>query len=83
MVSILVTLLKEFMQPIVIAFLIAAPAAAWLLQIFLQKMEYRIELAWWMFALAGGICLAIAALTTGFNGMKSALENPVKSLNTE
>jgi putative ABC transport system permease protein len=42
---------------------------------------YRIDLQWWMFAFAGA--LAVAFLTVGFQSVKAALANPVKSLRSE
>ncbi len=50
---------------------------------WLQKFEYKIEIEWWMFALAGGVAVGIALLTVGFQSVKAALMNPVKSLRSE
>jgi putative ABC transport system permease protein len=50
---------------------------------WLQSFAYRIEIGWWMFALAGGMALIIALLTVGIRALKAALANPVESLRYE
>jgi putative ABC transport system permease protein len=49
----------------------------------LLNFEYRIEMSWWMFAAAGAVAVAVALLTVSYQGIKSALVNPVKSLRSE
>jgi putative ABC transport system permease protein len=50
---------------------------------WLQNFAYRISVNGWM--LVGGALIAIAmvAVTVGFQSVKAALANPVKSLRTE
>ncbi|MBP6826327.1 MAG: ABC transporter permease [Saprospiraceae bacterium] len=74
---------KDFLQPVLLAFLLSAPLAGLAMQKLLDSFEYRIELAWWIFALAGMLALVIALLTVSFQGVKAALMNPVKSLRSE
>lgn len=74
---------KDFLKPVLIAFLLAAPLAGWTLNLMLQNWDYRISLSWWMFAVAGLLALLIALITVSFHGLKAALTNPVKSLRTE
>ena len=50
---------------------------------WLQNFAYRINMSWWMFALAGGIALAIALLTVSVQAIRAALANPVESLRYE
>jgi putative ABC transport system permease protein len=50
---------------------------------WLQDFAYRIDLDWWIFALAGIVAVAIALLTVSFQSIKAALANPVKSLRNE
>jgi len=49
----------------------------------LQDFEYRINLSWWMFVVAGIVTLIIALTTVGIQTLKAAKANPVKSLKTE
>jgi len=77
------TLSKDFLKPVFIAFLIAAPLAGLVMQKVLSMLDYHIQLAWWMFVLAGVLAMMIAVLTVSYNGIKAALTNPIKNLRTE
>jgi putative ABC transport system permease protein len=81
--SIWLSLSKDFLKPVVLAFILASPLAAFAMQKMLLTMEYHIELSWWMFALAGLLAILIAIITVSFQGVKAAMANPVKSLRTE
>lgn len=74
---------KEFVYLVLIAFVIATPVAYYFLQDWLTKYEFRTELSWWIFALAGVGALTVTLLTVSFQSIKAALLNPVKSLRTE
>ena len=50
---------------------------------WLQDFAYRINISWWIFIVAGIVALLIATLTVGFQAIKAAVANPVKSLRTE
>jgi len=77
------TLSKDFLKPVVIAFVIAAPVAAWVIQKVLQQMDYHIQLSWWMFVVVAVAVVFIAVITVSYNGVKAAIANPIKSLRTE
>ncbi len=74
---------KDFLKPVLLAFVLAAPLAFWAMQQLLLRFEYRIELSWWMFAVAGLAALAVALLTVSYQGVKAALVNPARSLKSE
>lgn len=74
---------KDFVKLVCIAILIASPIAWWAMNKWMQNFAYRIDIAWWMFALAGLFALLIALLTVSFQTIKAALMNPVKSLKAE
>ncbi len=76
-------LARDFLKLVLISILIASPLAAWALHTWLKNYAYRIELQWWMFALAGLAAVGIAFLTVSFQSIKAALTNPVKSLRSE
>ena len=50
---------------------------------WLQDFAYHIDIAWWMFIVAGLLAIVIALLTVSFQSVKAALMNPVKSLRSE
>ena len=83
-VALVVALLsKDFLKLVVIALLIASPIAYFFMQRWLADFAYRQEMQWWVFAVAGLAAILIAFLTVGFQSVKAALTNPVKSLRSE
>jgi putative ABC transport system permease protein len=76
-------LAKDFLKLVVIAIMVASPVAYFFMQKWLSDFAYRIELQWWMFAGAGAAAVGIAFLTVGFQSVRAALANPVKSLRSE
>jgi len=83
-VSSIVSLLsKDFLKLIPIALIIASPIAWYAMQQWLQNFAYRIEIQWWVFALAGVAAISIAFLTVSFQSVRAALANPVESLRSE
>ncbi|QMU26725.1 ABC transporter permease [Adhaeribacter radiodurans] len=74
---------KDFLKLVLLANLIAWPLAGWLMHRWLQDFAYRINLGWWVFALAGVMALVIALFTVSFQAIKAAVANPVNSLRNE
>lgn len=74
---------KDFIRLVGIAFLIAAPAAYYLMTGWLERYEYRTEITWWIFLAAGIVTLLIALLTISYQAIKAAATNPVKSLRSD
>lgn len=74
---------KDFIKLVLIAFLIAAPLAWWGMNSWLQNFVFRIEIQWWLFALAGLGVIVLALATISFQAIKAATGNPVKSLRSE
>ncbi|MBS1527642.1 MAG: ABC transporter permease, partial [Bacteroidetes bacterium] len=81
--SITAMLSKDFLKLVVVSLIIAAPIAWYAMHKWLQDYAYRIQLHWWVFALAGVSAILIAFLTISFQAIKAALTNPVKSLRSE
>lgn len=81
--SIVALLSKDFLKLVLIAALIAFPIAWYSMHSWLKDFAYRIDMQWWVFVLAAIAALLVALLTVGFQAIKAALANPVKSLRTE
>ena len=81
--GVVMLLSREFVKWVILANIIALPVAYYFMGKWLQSFAYKIELIWWMFALAGGIALVIALATIGFQTIKAATANPVKALRYE
>lgn len=81
--SIVLLFSKSFLKIVAIAIVIASPIAWYIMHNWLQDFAYRIDIKWWVFALAGTLALLIAILTVSFQATKAAIANPAKSLRTE
>lgn len=73
----------DFVRLVLIALVLSAPVAWYVMDNWLQKFVYKIAIEWWMFALAGILAVGIALLTVSFQSIKAALMNPVTSLRSE
>jgi putative ABC transport system permease protein len=62
---------------------VAVPIAYFALNSWLENFEYKTNLSWWIFALAGLITFIISIITISIFTYKTAQQNPVKSLRYE
>jgi putative ABC transport system permease protein len=81
--SISVLLSSGFIKLVAISFLIASPIAWFAMNKWLQQFNYRVDVEWWVFVIAGAVSVFIALITVSFQSVKAALTNPVKSLRSE
>jgi putative ABC transport system permease protein len=81
--SIVAMLSKDFLKLVLISICIASPLAYFAMKNWLQGFAFRIDISWWIFAISGILAMLIAFLTVGYQSVKAALMNPVKSLKTE
>ncbi|SFD80947.1 ABC transporter permease [Spirosoma endophyticum] len=82
-VSIIALLSKDFLKLVLIAIVLAVPIAWLAMNRWLSDFAYRIDIEWWVFALAGLLAVGIALFTISFQSIKAALMNPIKSLRSE
>ena len=81
--EILIMLNREFVVWVAIAFVIAVPIAWYVTKSWLQHFVYKIELGWWIFALAGLMAFLIALVTVSGLSYKASRRNPVEALRYE
>jgi putative ABC transport system permease protein len=81
--NLLYILSKDFLRLVLISFVLAIPFTWWIMYNWLQDYAYRINIQWWVFALAGIVAFIIAIATISFQAIKASIANPVKSLRTE
>jgi putative ABC transport system permease protein len=81
--QIIVIFSKDFLKLIFIAFLIAVPIAWYSMHHWLEDFAYKIDISWWIFALAAAISAIVALSTMGYQAIKAGIANPVKSLRSE
>ena len=74
---------KDFVMLVLISLFIAIPVAWYFMNDWLQKYDYRTDISWWIFAVAGVGSLFITLLTVSYQAIKAALMNPVKTLKSE
>jgi putative ABC transport system permease protein len=73
----------DFIKLVLIALVIAIPIAWYSMNNWLESFTYRIHITGGIFLLAGVLAIGIALLTVGYQSIRAALTNPVKSLRSE
>jgi len=76
-------LLSETVVLVLVSSFVGIPAAWFIMKKWLERFAYRIDLAWWMFVIAGIITIFIAMITVIVFTLKAARANPVKTLRYE
>ncbi len=79
-ISITTLLTKEFLTLVMLALLIAAPIAWFIMHSWLQGYAYHISIDAWVFLLAATLSMFISVLTVGGQAIAAARSNPAKSL---
>jgi putative ABC transport system permease protein len=74
---------KEFVKWIVVANLVAMPAAYFILNKWLSGFAYRTVFSIWFLLLPGAATLCLAALSVSYHTLKAAKANPVDCLKYE
>lgn len=81
--SIVSIMSKDFSRLVIISFVVSAPLAWWLLNMYLERYPIRTDVAWWIFPVTGIFALAFALVVVTTQSLKAAQANPVKSLRSE
>jgi putative ABC transport system permease protein len=73
----------DFVILVGISLLLAMPMAWYFMNNWLQKYQYRSDMAWWIFAASAVGAVLITLLTISYQSIKAAMANPVSSLRSE
>lgn len=73
----------HFIKLALLAFLIGAPIAGWLMQNWLEQFAFRDQLHWGIFAIAALLSIGITLLTISGQALRAARANPINSLRDE
>lgn len=84
MISQIVFLLnKDFLNWILLAFIISVPVSWYFVFRWLQNFAFKTEISWWGFLLSGLILTSIGLITVTLQSYSTAASNPVDSLRNE
>ncbi len=78
-----VKLTMDFLKLVGVAILISLPIGWYAMNKWLEDFSYKIDIPWWVFALAAFLAIAVAVITVSYQSIKASIVNPVKSLRTE
>jgi putative ABC transport system permease protein len=81
--EILGLLSKEFIVIIIVAMVIAIPVSWFSMNRWLEGFAYRINISWWLFAVAGITVVLVALASISYQTLKAANANPINSLKSE
>ena len=59
---------------------VAIPVSYYIISRWMEQYVYRVEMSWWVYALAVGVILAITVVTVTLRSFKAATENPTESI---
>jgi len=74
---------KEFLKLVLIAIMLAFPLVWWAMNNWLNDFAYRIPIKADIFIVTAVSAIGMTILTIGFQSVKAAMANPVRSLRTE
>lgn len=75
---------RDFVKLVLISFLIAAPAAYYVMTIWLEDYKnYMIKIQPWVFVLVLVLLVTITLITVSYKAIRAAMLNPVKALRSE
>jgi ABC-type antimicrobial peptide transport system permease subunit len=81
--SIVILLSGDFTRMVLLSVFLGLPASYWLLNSWLQRFAFHVELRAWYFIASGMLALIIAWITVASQAIKAARVNPVKCLRNE
>jgi ABC-type lipoprotein release transport system permease subunit len=73
----------EFVRLVVVSLVIATPLAWYAMERWLSDYNYRIDIRWETFVVAGVLAVVIALATVSFQAVRAAMASPARSLRSE
>ena len=81
--SIIQLVSRDFSRLVILAFLISAPLAWWLLSGYLERYPIHIDIQFWIFPLTGVLILVFALSVVLTQALRAANTNPAHALRNE
>lgn len=81
--DILIKFSREFLYLVIIANVIAWPAAYYLMTYWLEKFPYKTNLSIWIFIVSGVLSILISLITVSYNAYITGNKNPAEVLRYE
>ena len=72
---------RKYIYIVAICSAVAIPVSHYIVSRWMEQYVYRVEMAWWVYALAVGIILLITIITVSLRSWSAANENPTESIN--
>jgi putative ABC transport system permease protein len=74
---------RDFVKLVLIAVVVASPIAWYAMHQWLEGFDYRVQIGAWVFLATGGLVVLIALATVGYQAVRAAMTNPIRSLRSE
>ncbi|MDH4297472.1 MAG: ABC transporter permease [Cyclobacteriaceae bacterium] len=81
--KIVLLLSSDFTGMVLVSIVLGLPASYWLLQHWLSRFAFHVDLEVWFFIVAGLVALLIAWFTVASQALRAANTNPVECLRSE
>ncbi|MEM9856953.1 MAG: ABC transporter permease [Bacteroidota bacterium] len=81
--GIAIMLNRGYTKLIFISLIVSVPVATWAMENWLRQFDAAITIDWSIFLITGSVVILITWLTVGFQSIKAALLDPVKTLRDE
>lgn len=81
--EIIALITKDYIWTLLTSLIISIPASIYLMQKWLHRFAYHIDISWWVISLCVMTTLFITFATSGVQSLRAALENPVDAIRPE
>jgi putative ABC transport system permease protein len=78
--SILQMFNRKYLYIVATCSAVAIPVSYYIISRWMEQYVYRVEMSWWVYALAVGVILLITIVTVSLRSWSAANENPTNSI---